>query len=307
MMLPKIEDDVREHRGFRLALEMELVIHDRIQVLKEVYQGFLDTLPPSEQYFCPPFSYLRVHSSIVSILHTDRRIAVTPAYMRAKLGDMQAFIDRAQSERKQWFRDNTVYTTDNPWEFANYVFGREWYPHDGHPERASDRILVGWDMIATHSYGKNTKQWLLPGVPVDHPRVIRRNVKASEHAQRLLGAAGFRRGTTVKMVDDRDPRFVCNTCAGACKVFTFRAAVSHAHYLTRRCSTHRVLDKLGHLHDNDSHKFRCADRREADAAKDNEGPARERAKAWSCNHCVQYLEASDADTKQAVLDHLADK
>jgi hypothetical protein len=46
---------------------------------------------------------------------------------------------------------------------------------------------------------------------------------------------------------------------------------------------------------------------ELKAAKDYEGAAREKVKAWACNRCPRYLEASDADTKAAVLAHLADE
>ena len=46
---------------------------------------------------------------------------------------------------------------------------------------------------------------------------------------------------------------------------------------------------------------------EIKAAKDWESASRENVKAWSCNHCPQYLEASEADTKAAVLAHLADE
>ena len=53
--------------------------------------------------------------------------------------------------------------------------------------------------------------------------------------------------------------------------------------------------------------MRLATMEEKTAAKAFEVIAREQAKAWACNHCIQYLEASDADTKPAILAHLAEE
>ena len=66
--------------------------------------------------------------------------------------------------------------------------------------------------------------------------------------------------------------------------------------------------QLAHLHVNGLEATaRLATEEENSAAKAFEVIARQQAKAWACNHCPQYLQASDADTKPAVLAHLAEK
>jgi hypothetical protein len=66
--------------------------------------------------------------------------------------------------------------------------------------------------------------------------------------------------------------------------------------------------QLAHLYVNRIHatqyRPRLATEKEKSAAKAFEVIARQQAKAWACN---QYLQASDADTKPAVLAHLAEK
>lgn len=39
-------------------------------------------------------------------------------------------------------------------------------------------------------------------------------------------------------------------------------------------------------------------------AKENEEYIRAAAKAWSCNHCPQFLLSDEAETRNAILEHL---
>lgn len=208
-----------------MALEMEHVTYDRLIVFRGVYQAFLHTLPPSEQYYCPQISALRTDHSILSVLELDRSIVVTQAHFRAINENMQAHIEKANHRLKQRLRD-AAGIDDDPWKRVRYVYRRVWRSSDGHPRRVSDCFLIGWDMIATHSYKGHSKEWLRPGVPVDAPREFELNTKSCGQVGILLALAGLPRETTVEMIDDRDFRFVCEPCDGNCKVFTWRAAVS---------------------------------------------------------------------------------
>ena len=59
----------------------------------------------------------------------------------------------------------------------------------------------------------------------------------------------------------------------------------------------------GHKLDTD-HSFRLATPEEEAQAKHNEESLRALAKAWSCNHCHDFLEASQAESKALILEHL---
>lgn len=216
---------------------MELVTHGRLLVLEGVYQGFLHTLPPSVQYHCPPAGSLRTEREVAAILESPKNITVAPSHFQPIAAKMQTFIDQAQDRLKQNLRSAATLHSEllvqEPWLLARNVFGRCWQAIDGQPKIAKDRILVGWDMIATHSYKGHSKVWLRPGVPVPVPRSFELNERASKDSQRLIALAGMRDTATVEAMDERDPRFVClgSRCTGmdemeVLKVFTWRAAVS---------------------------------------------------------------------------------
>jgi hypothetical protein len=50
--------------------------------------------------------------------------------------------------------------------------------------------------------------------------------------------------------------------------------------------------------------FRLATPEEEAQAKQSEESLRALAKAWSCNHCHDFLEASEAESQTFILEHL---
>ncbi|KAJ3504125.1 hypothetical protein NMY22_g18024 [Coprinellus aureogranulatus] len=288
----KFEDEVKWHRDFRLSFEKQLVTQERLVLFEDMYQNYLGTLRPSERYTCPPSCALRSVPFIASILETSHGIDVTRARFESIADKMKDAIDAAQHGLKSSLNEVAYFTfgLEDPWLLASNVYQRASKPDPTFPIDPEDRVIAGWDMIATHSVKGPLKVWSEPAIFAEVPKPFRVNGTVSREADRLLTMARLPRETTLATMDERDLRFVCEACWGGVKVFTWRAALSH-------------IDRYG-IRD---HKMRPAKPREARAAKDNEGPAREQTKAWSCNHCLQFLEIANATTKSAILGHLADE
>ncbi|KAJ3520657.1 hypothetical protein NMY22_g12655 [Coprinellus aureogranulatus] len=289
---PMFEDEVKWHRDFRLSFEKQLFTQERLLLFEDVYQNYLGTLRPSERYTCPPSCALRSVPFIASILERNHRADITQAHFEPIADKMKDAIDAAQQGLKSSLNRAACFTfgLEDPWLLASNVYQRASKPDPTFPIDPEDRVIVGWDMIATHSVMGHSKVWSSPAIFAEVPKPFRANATVFREADRLLTMARLPRETTLATMDERDLRFVCDACHGRVRVFTWRAALCH-------------IDLYGIR----NHKMRLAKPREARAAKDNEGPAREQTKAWSCNHCLQFLEIANATTKSAILGHLADE
>jgi hypothetical protein len=56
-----------------------------------------------------------------------------------------------------------------------------------------------------------------------------------------------------------------------------------------------------------SDECRLATDEEEKAAKEAEPALRDEARAWACNHCHNFLEASEAQTKPFIFQHLKEE
>ncbi|TEB06376.1 hypothetical protein FA13DRAFT_1807138 [Coprinellus micaceus] len=211
---------------------------------------------------------------------------------------MQALVDQAHNELKRSLMDAVPYGITiqggQPWLLAECVLTRFHHADTGPLLKAEDGVLVGWDMIATHRHKGHSTTWLRPGVPVHVPRAFVYNTRSSEDSRRLIAFADLPEEVTVAELDEKDPRFAWEHEGGpyVLTVFTWRAMLAHL-YVNRIHAT--------------QYRPRLATEEEKSATKAFEVTARQQAKAWACNHCPQYLQASDADTKPAVLAHLAER
>ncbi|TEB06374.1 hypothetical protein FA13DRAFT_1164829 [Coprinellus micaceus] len=294
---PSFEGDIGRLKDFRVTLEMELVTQERFSVFEEVYETFLNTLPPSERYRCPEISSFRTDRDVVTILETNKNIPVTRAHFQPIANKMRAIVDRAHNELRRSLvstaRPHFGLHEDEPWLLARCVFTR-FRRADPGLLMAGDGVLVGWDMITTHRHKGHSTVWLRPRVPVHASRAFDYNHSSSVDSRRLVALANLPQNVTVTELDERDPRFAWEHEGGpyVLTVFTWRAMLAHL-YVNRIHAT--------------QYRPRLATEEEKSAAKAFEVTARQQAKAWACNHCPQYLQASDADTKPVVLAHLAEK
>jgi hypothetical protein len=313
---PSFETDVEKVKNFRVALEMELVTHERFSVFGEVYEAFLDTLPPLERCRHPEVFSFRTAKDVVAILEASKSVVITRTQFQSIANKMQALVDQAHNELKRSLMDAVPYGITiqggQPWLLAECVFTRFHHADTGPLLKAEDGVLVGWEMIATHRHKGHSTTWLRPGVPVHVPRAFVYNTRSSEDSRRLIAFADLPEEVTVAELDEKDPRFAWEHEGGpyVLTVFTWRAMV-RPHRSGETTKYILTMLQLAHLYVNRIHatqyRPRLATEEEKSAAKAFEVTARQQAKAWACNHCPQYLQASDADTKLAVLAHLAER
>ncbi|KAJ3516440.1 hypothetical protein NMY22_g14210 [Coprinellus aureogranulatus] len=159
-------------------------------------------------------------------------------------------------------------------------------------------ILVGRQMTQTYPAFNNHYQIeLRPGVSIPMPEPIGLNTQASITSGRLVQLAGLCRETaTVAEMDARDARFVhpkFMTAAGY-PVFSWRAALA-------------VSFAVKGYRPGSKDFFRLATPDEEAQAKESEVALRAAAKAWSCNHCAEFMDMKEAETKPFILQHLRSK
>ncbi|TEB28021.1 hypothetical protein FA13DRAFT_826041 [Coprinellus micaceus] len=139
-------------------------------------------------------------------------------------------------------------------------------------------VLVGWPMINAYSTTHRSSQQLRDGVYISMPAGFAFNRYSSLVSGKLVKLAGMNpRKATVGEMDRRDPRFV------------------HTAFFTEKgypVLTWRVALSL------------LATPEEEAQAKQSEESLRALAKAWSCNHCHDFLEASEAESQTFILEHL---
>ncbi|KAJ3512541.1 hypothetical protein NMY22_g15306 [Coprinellus aureogranulatus] len=121
------------------------------------------------------------------------------------------------------------------------------------------------------------------------------NTDVSAISAKLIRLAGLNRDTaTVDEMDEKDPRFVHPdflTEVGY-PVFTWRASVC------------RLMVRLQWKVFGIGEIFRLATAEEEAQIKERERSLRESAKAWTCNHCIESLDATNTGTKPVILEHL---
>jgi hypothetical protein len=170
-------------------------------------------------------------------------------------------------------------------------------------------------MIASHCCVGNTKVWLGNGVVLDTPRSVVVDWDLSAIASILLELVGLSpQTTTISEMDEKDARFVCIPCYSENNyqvLHTWRGVVSVfiCVCLLINSSSSQIYHAAcgGHQSTDITPPFRLASSEDTTAARQVTTARQEKAKAWSCNHCLKFVEADNAETIAVVLQHLNEK
>ncbi|KAJ2935035.1 hypothetical protein H1R20_g2022, partial [Candolleomyces eurysporus] len=262
----------------RLVEEVKELAHTRMAILRTRYQHFLAGLPASESYCCPPVEFLGLVPAVREHLEAEKDVSVTAQDFDSVFQEMPNHIAEYQRRKKR----TAVDTASERWG------------HAGPSPRY--RVLQGWPMIASHCCvgGVNT---LRNGAALAMPNnvVVDRELSAISYI--LLKLVGLPPDTTaVSEMDEKDARFVCVPCFSerTYQIFTWRGVIYHV-----ACGGHQSTDTMP--------PFRLATPEDTKLARRATIARRDKAKAWSCNHCLDFIEADNAETKDVVLQHINDK
>ncbi|RXW23703.1 hypothetical protein EST38_g2171 [Candolleomyces aberdarensis] len=307
---PKLEAVVIEARNKRVSREMQPLIKQRFEVLKEVYNEHLKYFSPAERYCCPPAEFLWRYTDTSDLLEADPTVSITNESFQSVIDKVDERVAEYQAEKKKkaeesarWRVWMTIPRISESLHLARHVFQCEHStPAPFSVETpATYQTLIGWDMIAWLPCVQRLGFELRPGVKVDRPSEILYDDRGSEVSSGLISLAGLDPAeATIADMDARDARYVLlsgllhHFCIDTYPVFTWRAAL------------YFVADKYRCPEDWDPPTFRLATPEETDRARQHSAALQESAKAWSCNHCHDFFDEELAETKSTIVQHVKD-
>ncbi|KAJ3515974.1 hypothetical protein NMY22_g14314 [Coprinellus aureogranulatus] len=301
---PQLEESVVEKRNSRLDEELQPMIKERMEILEDLYNAYLDRAArPAERYYYPPIEAFRPIPEVMEIVEADKDTTITAKDFGSIVLKFNQYVDDYQEELKGSLdkvipADRRGHGAEQPFNMARHVFRRGSptdsysYSYYGKPK---DNVLVGWNMIGAHLYEYSRLLEVRPGVRVEVPEEFAYNDRESRVSSKLITLAGLDPATaTARDMDARDPRFV------HVEVFT---AIGYPIFTWRTALGLNVLLREESYRSTGS-KFRLATAEEEAEAKDNEDTLRATKKSWSCNHCPDFLDPESAETLDVVIEHL---
>ncbi|KAJ2922785.1 hypothetical protein H1R20_g14292, partial [Candolleomyces eurysporus] len=185
---PKIEAFVIEARKRRVFREIQPLIKQRFQVLKEVYNEHLKHLSPAERYCCPLAEFLWRYTDASDLLEADPTVSITTESFQSVIDKVDERVAEYQAEKRKkavesarWGVWMTTARFSESLHLARHVFQCE---HSTPAPFSVDvpaiyQTLIGWDMIAWLPCMARLGFELRPGIKVDRPSEIRYNDRGS--------------------------------------------------------------------------------------------------------------------------------
>jgi len=239
---PRLEPLVQASQNRRVLEAIQAKVNARMQILRNLYDEYLDTLKTSKRYLCPPVEILRPLPEVITIVEAPDEVNVTrkdfehiasrfeqiiAEHIARRRGDCAAIM-KSTLERNTGGNlgcPRNTFTRDDlhPVELVESIWSH------GHSWDWSLPRIVGWSSLASELYAyMNSAYELRPGVFINMPEDPVFDYHTAKFASSLVSSVGLLPYTvSAAHMDERDDRFTCDCLTEQGRmVFTWRSAVS---------------------------------------------------------------------------------